>query len=218
MNYLWHSFLGLIVGYIITAPIGPVNLAIVQATVSVGHKAGVRMAIGSALAETFYCLLAVVGVSILFRSPEQSERIFFILELLSVPLLLVLGILSLREKISDVPAEGVHKKARGILVGFGLNLFNPILLPYWLGVCGFLRKYDLLSNELDELLIFGFLGGVGTFLLHYTLVQISAKSRFLLNLKIRWVVSRAIGVIFSIIAIYQALNLAHKHWGIGLFM
>lgn len=209
VDYALHLLIGVAMGYLIAIPLGPVNLAVVQASISFGTTNGTRLGVGSALAEGLYCALAAAGVSLFLGKAPDTNAAVFVLELLSIPLLVFLGVYNLLEKVGEKPPSEIVKGARGFLLGFMLNLFNPVLLPLWLGVTGFLRGREIIGAETGLLLIYAMGVTFGTFLLHYTVARLSGRRNFALNPRVRWIVTRSIGWAFLLIALYQTLNILY---------
>jgi threonine/homoserine/homoserine lactone efflux protein len=70
---------GLAVGFIIAAPVGPVNVLCMQRTIEKGWKSGMLSGLGAALADTGYGAIAVFGISLVidFLLREQATiRLF----------------------------------------------------------------------------------------------------------------------------------------------
>ncbi|MBO6755338.1 MAG: LysE family transporter [Roseibium sp.] len=63
MGVLEFALIGIAIGIITTAPVGPVNIMAIQHAAQWGFRQGVLVGIGAVLADTAYAAVAVFGVS-----------------------------------------------------------------------------------------------------------------------------------------------------------
>jgi threonine/homoserine/homoserine lactone efflux protein len=161
---------GLLISFIASLPTGPVNLSIVHATLVHGKRSGLYIAFGALFIETIYTSLSVFGVHLIFSDEIFLKRI----SLISIPVLLILGLISLFKK--DFLKRYEPQKGRNdFLTGISLTISNPMLLLFWITVSAFLRANEWMGeNLLDNV---AFVGGVttGVFLLFYFLILITSK-------------------------------------------
>jgi len=75
-------------------PVGPVNLAVVHATLVKGKLSGYRLALGALIVEVAYCAISLFGLHILSEQKALVESMQWI----SIPVLLTLGLMSLFKK------------------------------------------------------------------------------------------------------------------------
>jgi threonine/homoserine/homoserine lactone efflux protein len=161
---------GLLISFLASLPTGPVNLSIVHATLVHGKKSGFYIAFGALFIESIYASLSVFGVHLIFSDEIFLKRI----SLISIPVLLILGLVSLFKK--DFLKRYEPKKGRNdFLTGISLTISNPMLLLFWITVSAFLRANEWMGeNLLDNV---AFVGGVttGISLLFYFLILITSK-------------------------------------------
>lgn len=213
--YPLHLLVGVIVAMLAALPLGPVNLAIVQATLNRGRRRAFLIATGSALAELFWVVLAIWGTSLLFRSDLQKEQAFFYLKLFSIPLLFLLGSLDLTKRIPrpkfHIPGwEPKKRKKRSygaFWVGVSLNLLNPVLLPFWLGITGYLQGADIVSGEFGLLSLYALGVMTGTFLTGLLIMYLTRKRNKRMKYRHRVYITRGIGFLFLGFAIWQTVLL-----------
>ncbi len=199
MPYFYHLLLGVVVSFIATIPVGPVNLAVMQAAINSGRIAGYKVAAGSAFSEWFYCLIALMGLSVLLT----GDAIRFYMQICSVPILFILGILSLRSEKEIQPAAKAIKFKNHFLLGLVLNLLNPFLLPFWLGTSTYMRNQDLISGNTLELVFFSVGVYIGTFSTQVILANLSTYWKNIFDPKIRGFINKIIGVVFIVFAIFM---------------
>ncbi|MCS7086652.1 MAG: hypothetical protein NZ534_11340, partial [Bacteroidia bacterium] len=61
MLLVGHGLAGMIAGFVLGIPIGPINLLLIQISMDQRRGTALRMAAGSAVAEFAYCYVAVAG-------------------------------------------------------------------------------------------------------------------------------------------------------------
>lgn len=206
MNILLHLLLGMVLSLIASIPVGPVNLAVVEVSLRAGKMAGYRIALGSAIIEFGYCMLAIWGINQLF----DNQSFIFTLKIVSIPVLSLLGIWNLIKKIK-VEEPSLDKstvKTKGtFLLGASLTLLNPMLLPFWLAVSIYLKNLEFFGYDLGLLTtslegtIFSLGVGLGSFLLLFIITNFSANKELSHENKVK--VNRFLGVLFLVIASYQ---------------
>ncbi len=74
LNDLWIIALGVLGGVFVTAPLGPVNVMIIQRAFRYGFGMGVAAGCGAALADLVYATLAALGVSTVQEFVSGHER------------------------------------------------------------------------------------------------------------------------------------------------
>ncbi len=212
MIYLFHALVGVLVSFVMAMPVGPVNLAIVQGTIDRGRDFGYRIAAGSALAELFYCLLAVGLVNFLFASAAQQENTFLALQVASVPLLLTLGIANLIKRTEPKPPSSLGHKG-GYFIGLSLNMANPALLLLWTAITSFLKSRNIIVDDPENpvyfpsLMIYSIGVAVGTFGIQALIAYLSSRRATALNSYRRQLLTRIIGLAYLGFAAYQVYDL-----------
>src|SRR5688572_3055711 len=123
---------GLVIGFVIAAPVGPINIMCVRRTIVHGRLAGVVSGIGSALADTILGAIAIFGMA--FLADVLLEERFW-LALGGAIFLAVLGVRSLTKP----PPKLVSARDPTSLLGdftssLVLTLSNPITILSFFGV------------------------------------------------------------------------------------
>lgn len=86
---------GLIVGFLIAVPVGPINVLCVRRTIVHGRLVGLASGLGAAVADTFFGAVAAFGLNFI-HSLLMSGR--FLLELAGTAILVVIGVRTLTAK------------------------------------------------------------------------------------------------------------------------
>ena len=125
---------GVLFGLALTILIGPVFFALIQTSIDKGFHSGAGMAVGIAISDTLYIIIASVSVAAI----ASSKSFQMWLGLIGGLIMLVFGFSSLFKKVQE-PGVGVQKGngngvGKQVLKGFLLNGINPFVLLFWIGV------------------------------------------------------------------------------------
>ena len=222
MIYVTHLLLGIIISFFVSFSLGPVNLAVLQSALH-GHRGrALAIAVGASFVDFFFCLIAVGGVHFIIELAHMRlpDWLPLVIRWGSIPLLVAMGIYTLRKHVKDDPHDraevaraGKRVQSRGItggvLLGMTLNGVNPLLIPFWLGLTSFLRGHQWLSDDLQALFFFAVGAGGGCFLLLFVMALLSKWGKRLLTLRARQRINRGIGIFYLVLAgyiLYQALR------------
>ncbi len=213
MTEFVHLLVGVILSFIVAIPVGPVNLAVVQNSIKYGMVSGIKIAFGSATVEFFYCFVALWGVKTFLANPN----IMFFLQIISIPVLIIMGIFNLlRKKETEEKDHESNKPSRGdFFLGASLTVVNPILLPFWMGVAAYLKTLHIFGENFHFLhnssTNWAFIIGValGSFLF-LTLVSFISSKRKSININTKIIIYKILGITFLVLASIQSYNLIKK--------
>jgi arginine exporter protein ArgO len=135
---LTYFLLGALIGAITGVPIGPVNVAIIDAAYRHHVKRAIAVGLGGALGDFAYAALGTVGLGPLLMSYETVPPI---LNGVSGVVLVVYGVLTVRAQPVD-PGGGTAADHQapyfwsGLGLGAALILLNPAALITWVVIVG----------------------------------------------------------------------------------
>jgi L-lysine exporter family protein LysE/ArgO len=211
MPFLIHLLLGTFISFFAAMPLGPVNLAIVQTAINHGRWQAVLVAVGSSLVELIYCLISVIGVDLLFSNQHDQELTFMAIQIISIPVMFSLGFVNLVKKVKPDDEQTENPKrfspSGGLATGFMLNLLNPMLLPFWIMVAGFLRSRSWLSNDLPHLITYSVGVMLGTMLLQMLVAIFASRKQEGMSHRSKVRVTRIIGWLFVALGMYMTTQL-----------
>ena len=125
---------GVVLGLSIAAPIGPVNIAMIQRGLREGFAGAFLLGLGSTAADLIYILLAYAGA-------DPLSHLAWARVLLFVAGALVMGWLgvgALRAALTrdgDVARQGANAATRSAFAsGFSITIVNPMTIAFWLGI------------------------------------------------------------------------------------
>jgi threonine/homoserine/homoserine lactone efflux protein len=143
---------GFISGFLVSFPVGPINLTIINEGAKRGFRWALLIGAGAVLMETIYCALAFMGVSTFFTHKTVKAAV----ELISFLLMLFLGIRFLMAKavqehsrIEDRLEEKLHPHS-AFMTGFVRVLGNPGVLLLWITLTAAFFSHDWVGARYDE--------------------------------------------------------------------
>ncbi|MFN8354001.1 MAG: LysE family transporter [Spirosomataceae bacterium] len=195
-----------LVSFMGSVQLGPVNVAVIRATIQHNLRTALWLACGGCLPEILYGLLALHGV--LFF--QQYPFVFQLLQWSLVPVLLIAGGLLFIKKPS-AQDTAITPKSRKISLteGFVLALLNPQLVAFWTIILLNYQNYAWLNIDswLTEL---AFLLGTsaGAFGILYLFACLAHHYRERLFQRIpTQTINQVVGGIFILIGLIQAAKL-----------
>lgn len=124
-------------GWLVAAPIGPVNLEIIRRSLRDGLAAGFVVGLGAVCIDTLYLFLFSAGLAPLVAHPPVQLA----LHLLGGIVLTTLGVLAWRDafRLESLPARDatrVHAPrhsalAAGFIAGLAMTATNPMTVAFW---------------------------------------------------------------------------------------
>jgi len=89
LSFLEFAVIGIVIGLITTAPVGPVNIMAIQHAAQRGFRQGLYVGLGAVIADSIYAAAAIFGVSAVTRFVEGQ---FDLLKTAGAVLLIVFGL------------------------------------------------------------------------------------------------------------------------------
>ena len=227
LDELSRAFLaGLICGVVVSVPVGPVNLTIINRALRRGFLAAFLTGLGAIAAEAIFASLMLTGHSSILRMPSMLKA----LRVLSVGVIIFIGIRSLlfrEERVEAKDAATVEKvdtrwhHPRSFLLGFLLTISNLMLMLLWATLAAALFAHDWVQPELISrtMCVLGvFVGGVLWFFL---LAFFVSRAHRRVKPRTLTVLVRSCGVVFLVFAGLLAYRLiaptkAHRGSDSGL--
>jgi L-lysine exporter family protein LysE/ArgO len=128
---------GLVIGVMVAAPLGPVNIAMIDRGLRDGFRGAYLLGVGSTLADLVYILIAYAGADPLSRQPWARVLLFGA----GAVVLAYLGVGAIRSARAAraEPALGGPEGGRKhgpFAAGVFITLLNPMTIASWLGILG----------------------------------------------------------------------------------
>src|SRR4030067_3578543 len=109
---------GLVIGFSIAAPVGPIGILCIKRTLSSGRIVGLASGMGAATADALYGCVAAFGLTFISNFLIREQ---FILRLIGGALLCFLGVKTFFSPASNTTIQASH---RGFFVGFWSPFFS----------------------------------------------------------------------------------------------
>jgi threonine/homoserine/homoserine lactone efflux protein len=200
-------FTGMLVSFLGSLPLGTLNIAAMQISISEGVTQAMLFSLGSLLTEIAYVRLSLVAMDWV----RKQEKLFKILEWVTLGIVLALAVSSFYSALHP----SVHKNIilsstlPKFVLGLVMCAVNPVQIPFWFGwsTVLFTKKILLPRKDHYNLYIIGI--GIGTFIGNCVFIfgglLIASKisnNQHVLN----WI----IGGIFAITAVIQLWRIFKK--------
>jgi threonine/homoserine/homoserine lactone efflux protein len=151
---------GIIVGFSLAAPVGPIGVLCVRRTLADGAWRGFVVGLSSASADVVYAITAAFGVTLISNFVAGHQQW---LRILGGIFLLILGFYTFRSRPgTHVPTKWMNREARVYLSTLLLALANPLTLFAYAGALSGIGIESIKSDRLYlTLLVIGvFLGSL----------------------------------------------------------
>jgi threonine/homoserine/homoserine lactone efflux protein len=194
---------GIIIGFAMAVPIGPIGIMCIRKTLTEGRLRGMIIGLGAATADLFYGCVTAFGLTVI-SDTLNSERFWF--RLVGGALLLFLGLRTFRARPADpkVPLNN-SGMLRSYLTTVFLTLTNPVTIFAFIAVFASLGLGNGLSYFSASALVTGvFIGSALWFLLLSSGVTLFRKK--LDKSGLRWV-NRIAGILIIIPGIIAIVSL-----------
>jgi len=190
----------MLVGILITVPLGPTSLYVAHRALNGETRKGVLVAVGAVIVDVFYCLIITMGLISLIRPYLQNP----VVQSLFSVFLIGYGVKMLwfrgdrkqkqdddaesgQDDEADVDADEEDQRSLsrfklsrehygGVFIGISMTLANPTLFFSWVAVLSFVTAHGLLVDSTLDKLVFSFSVGVGS-MLWFMAVALFVRSR-----------------------------------------
>ena len=224
LHLLQTLVVGIGCGFVVSVPVGPVNLTVVNNALSKGFLSAFLAGLGAIFAESIYAALMLAGHSTLLDQP----KIAFAMRAVAVVVIAGMGVRSLLSKPEQVEAQSAAAAERAdqrwhhprtFLLGFVLTISNLMLVLLWatLAALLFAREWVTPAPLSRMVCLAGvFTGGVVWFLL---LAFFVSRAHRRVKPRSLTLLVRGCGIVFLIFAALLAYRLvvpAPKPAGVSL--
>ena len=210
LSILWK---GILIGVIVSAPLGPVGVLCIQRTLNKGRWYGFVTGLGASLSDIFYALVTGYGMSFVF---DYVNKNIYYLQLFGCILLLVFGIYTFRSNpVRSIRPVSGNKGTylHNFVTAFFVTLSNPLVIFLYVGL--FARFAFVSEGVLVFEAVAGYLSiilGALTWWLSITYFVNKVRKSF--NLRGIWLLNRIIG---SIVVVVSVVGLIFTLMGESLY-
>ena len=99
-----YIFRGMLMGLMVSVPLGPMGVLIIQKTLQKGALAGFVSGLGAAFADLFYATVAIFGLGFVVNIVQTHE---LLLQLIGGIVLVAIGLITYLRGISRIRLSGI---------------------------------------------------------------------------------------------------------------
>jgi threonine/homoserine/homoserine lactone efflux protein len=200
-------FTGMLVSFLGSLPLGTLNVAAMQISVSDGVADAMLFSLGSLLVEIVYVRLSLVAMDWI----RKQERIFKILEYVTLVIVIALAVSSFYAALHPGVKKNIvlSSSLPKFILGVAMCAVNPVQIPFWFGWSTVLFTKKVLLPRPDHYNSYITGIGIGTFIGNCVFIF----GGLLIANKIsnnQDILSWVIGGIFALTAIYQIWKILKK--------
>jgi threonine/homoserine/homoserine lactone efflux protein len=205
--YLRIFITGMFISFLGTLPLGTLNVAAMQISVSDGIRPAIYFSLGALLVEIIYVRISLVAMDWV----QKRQRLFRWLEWITVGIILALAVSNF------IAAANPHSQKNVILshtiprfwLGAAMSAINPAQIPFWFGWSTALFTKKILQPRNDHYNIYIAGIGLGTFLGNSVFIFGGQLIVNRLNAN-QGLISWIIGGVFALTALIMAWRIVRK--------
>ena len=219
MNWIEHVTIldlllkGLVIGVVVSAPLGPVGVLCIQRTLNKGRWFGFVTGLGAALSDICYALLTGYGMS--FMDDLILKHQLF-LQIVGSIMLFVFGVYTFRSNpvkalrpVSQNRGTYLHNFVTAFLVTFS----NPLIIFLFIGL--FARFSFVMPGSPVGFQLVGYLAIIlGALIWWFSTTYFVNKVRTRFNVRGIWILNRVIG---SVVMVASVVGLGMALFGNSLY-
>ena len=124
-------FTGMLVSFLGSLPLGTLNIAAMQISISDGVLSAILFSMGSLLSEVIYVRLSLVAMDWI----RKQEKLFRILEWVTLAIVIALAVSSFYGATHPAQNKNVilSSELPKFILGFVMSAVNPVQIPFWFG-------------------------------------------------------------------------------------
>ena len=203
---------GIIIGVLVSAPMGPIGMLCIQRTLNKGRWHGFVTGLGAALSDVIYAALTCLGMGVVVNFVEANQA----------PLQLIgskyHAHIDVQKRISGYyifqsnPVRNLKKQrekklsfTQDFITAFLLTFSNVLIVLLYIGL--FARFGFVLPEHSFWLLVLGIVCiGLGAVLWWFGITYIIGKLRKWFNVRGIWLLNRIVGSVIIVLSIIGALS------------
>ncbi|MDR1526081.1 MAG: LysE family translocator [Dysgonamonadaceae bacterium] len=194
---------GILIGVLVSAPLGPIGLLCIQRTLYKGRWHGFCSGIGAACSDFLYAMITGMGMGIVITFIEDNQAI---LQLAGSVLLMIFGIYIYRSDPSKSFRKPKHtySYSQDILSAFVLTLSNPLIIFLFIAL---FARFNFISLE-DKVgsIVLGMAGVLaGALAWWFAITSVIARLSKVFNERGLLIMNRTLGIIVLLLSLFGIL-------------
>lgn len=200
---------GILIGLLVSIPLGPIGVLVIQRTVNKSRMAGLVSGMGAALSDTLYAIIAGFSLTYVVEFIRANEVL-----LQSIGALVVLGLgihIFFKNPVTDLQQHRLKGNThfKDIISTFLVTFSNPLSVFVFLAI---FTSSGVASNLVQPYNTFFIILGVftGTFIWWFSLSGIVSMFRHKINLRILWWINKTAGVLMVVFVLATIIVVLQK--------
>ncbi len=191
---------GLIVGVVVSAPLGPVGVLCIQRTLNKGRWYGFVTGLGAALSDIIYALVTGYGMSFMDEFLTKHQ---VLLQVVGSIMLFLFGIYTFRSNpVHSIRPTSTNRGSylHNFVTAFFVTFSNPLIIFLFIGL--FARFSFVMPGSPLGFQLVGYLAIIlGALLWWFGITFFVNKVRTQFNLRGIWMLNRIIGVVVMVASV-----------------
>ncbi len=217
MNQLVEQLLyilprGIGIGLLISAPMGPIGMLVIQRTLSKGRWPALATGVGASLSDIIYCLLSGFCLSFITGFIERNQ---LLLQMVGGAVLAVFGAYLFKQNptraLKSINPQSVTNYWSDFISGFLLTFSNPLILFF---IIGLFARFNFILPEfgVHHYIWAFFTILVGALMWWWCITLVVSRLRKRINVRSLWIINRMVGSVLIVMAIIGVVMAVHDHW------
>ncbi len=144
---------GLVVGFVIAAPVGPVGILCIRRTLALGKLAGYTTGLGATMADTIFGFVAAFGLGFIAAELAGLQEMF---RAFGSALLCLIGAMTLFDRRVSTPATPMRGNViTNFASAFLITITNPITFVSFAGIFAAIGIPDITDDLTRGVLLIG---------------------------------------------------------------
>ncbi|HEX4876892.1 MAG TPA: LysE family transporter [Chitinophagaceae bacterium] len=200
-------FTGMLISFLGSLPLGTLNIAAMQISVSSGVTAAILFSLGSLLVEIIYVRISLVAMDWI----RKQEKILKALEWVTLLIVTALAVSSFYAAMHPKIEKNIvlDSPLPKFVLGLVMSAVNPVQIPFWFGWSTVLFTKKVLYPRQDHYNTYIFGIGIGTFIGNCIFIFGGLLIASKINNN-QHILSWVIGGIFAVTAIIQLWKIVKK--------
>ena len=200
---------GILIGLLVSIPLGPIGVLVIQRTVNKSRMAGLLSGMGAALSDTLYAIIAGFSLTFIIDFIRENEILF---QTIGALVVLILGIhIFFKNPVTDLRRNRLRGNThiQDIISSFLVTVSNPLTVFVFLAV--FTSSGVAINLEQPYHSFFVILGVfLGASIWWFSLSGIVSLFRHKINLRILWWINKTAGAIIILFVLVTILIAVQK--------
>lgn len=191
---------GIVIGILVSAPLGPIGVLVIQRTLNKGRNAGLMTGLGASVSDVLYALVSGLGLSFIvdFVNNNQSA-----LQIVGSIVIFIFGFyLWKKNPLQDLNTSQVSNTSHAtyFITGLVLTLSNPLIIFFYMAL--FARTNFLMDANTPYHYLAGYLSvATGALIWWFFITWVMNKARNHFKIRSLFLVNKIIAIVMVLISI-----------------